>query len=49
MTSTEWIETEAYPLDSLDRIGAGDAFAAGILLGYSEGLVIGSNRSICIR
>ncbi|MGM0257481.1 2-dehydro-3-deoxygluconokinase [Enterococcus sp. AZ093] len=36
MTSTEWIETEAYPLDSLDRIGAGDAFAAGILLGYNE-------------
>ncbi|MFQ9322226.1 MAG: sugar kinase [Enterococcus durans] len=36
ITSQEAVETELYDLFVLDRIGAGDAFAAGILLGYAE-------------
>ena len=36
ITVTEDVETPFYELFVLDRIGAGDAFAAGILLGYAE-------------
>lgn len=36
ITVTEDAETPFYELFVLDRIGAGDAFAAGILLGYAE-------------
>src|SRR5699024_12254532 len=36
ITSQESVETELYDLFVLDRIGAGDAFAAGLLLGYAE-------------
>ncbi|MGM9903898.1 hypothetical protein A5844_001856 [Enterococcus sp. 10A9_DIV0425] len=36
LTPKAFVETPAYTLDSLDRIGTGDAFAAGILLGYAE-------------
>lgn len=36
ITQQEAEKTTVYPLDVLDRIGAGDAFAAGILLGFSE-------------
>lgn len=35
-TATESITSQEYPLTILDRIGAGDAYAAGILLGYAE-------------
>ena len=35
-TVTVAVETPFYELFVLDRIGAGDAFAAGILLGYAE-------------
>ncbi|OQO71123.1 carbohydrate kinase [Enterococcus villorum] len=36
ITLNETVETAFYDLFILDRIGAGDAFAAGILLGYGE-------------
>ncbi|EPI01553.1 kinase, PfkB family [Enterococcus faecalis 13-SD-W-01] len=36
ITETESIRTPEYTLEILDRIGAGDAYAAGILLGYAE-------------
>lgn len=36
VTLNEVAETPFYDLFILDRIGAGDAFAAGILLGYAE-------------
>ncbi len=36
ITMQEIVETPFYDLHILDRIGAGDAFAAGILLGYGE-------------
>ncbi|WP_165002862.1 MULTISPECIES: sugar kinase [unclassified Enterococcus] len=37
ITQKETEETKVYPLEVLDRIGAGDAFAAGILFGYVKG------------
>ncbi|MHC5228718.1 sugar kinase [Enterococcus sp. LJL99] len=36
ITQTESFQTKMYNLKILDRIGAGDAYAAGILLGYAE-------------
>lgn len=36
-TAEAFITSESYPLQILDRIGAGDAYAAGILLGFAEG------------
>lgn len=36
MTRGEAVQTPSEPLEILDRIGAGDAYAAGILLGYME-------------
>ncbi len=35
-SQTESVLAEAREIDLLDRIGAGDAYAAGILLGYSQ-------------
>lgn len=37
ITQTESVQTKMYNLKVLDRIGAGDAYAAGIVLGYIEG------------
>ncbi|NLM66195.1 MAG: sugar kinase [Enterococcus sp.] len=36
ITQSEVLETSKRPLTTLDRIGAGDAFAAGVILGYLE-------------
>ena len=35
-TQNEYQQSEKRPLLNLDRIGAGDAYAAGILYGYSQ-------------
>lgn len=37
VTKDKAIETEPHSLKVLDRIGAGDAYASGVLLGYAEG------------
>jgi len=34
---SEWIETPAYPVESVDESGAGDAFTAGLITGILEG------------
>jgi sugar/nucleoside kinase (ribokinase family) len=34
---SEWIETPAYPVESVDESGAGDAFTAGLIAGILEG------------
>ncbi|MHC5268618.1 sugar kinase [Enterococcus sp. LJL98] len=36
VTQTSATETAPYPLEILDRIGAGDGYAAGVLLGFAE-------------
>lgn len=36
VSQTSATETARYPLEILDRIGAGDGYAAGILLGFAE-------------
>ncbi len=36
ITQTESIQTKKFTIKTLDRIGTGDAYAAGILLGYLE-------------
>ncbi len=33
----EWLEVPAYPVESIDESGAGDAFAAGLIVGILEG------------
>lgn len=37
VTSEKSFEAEGYPIEALDRVGSGDAFAAGFLHGYLQG------------
>lgn len=37
LSQTDYVESKVYPLEVYDRIGAGDAFAAGVLHGYYQG------------
>ena len=44
-----WVERESYQVEIVDRIGAGDAFGAGVLWGYLDGsLPLGLRRGVAM-
>lgn len=49
LRGNEWFEQPTYAVDVVDRIGAGDAFAAGLLTGFLEDVPqVGLHRGVAM-